>query len=132
MPRRRIYSGDTTILTSALDWRRVVGNSHTLSSLLPGKEEAGKKTNERKQNRCVTHNFGHCQSYSILKHSVSETGFCLRRQRLVLSIGPTCVGPQEGDRNQAPKRCVLNKLDNVQNCDSNVNVPSSQTHRSEK
>jgi hypothetical protein len=37
-----------------------------------------------------------------------------------------------GDRIQFPKRSVLNKrtMDNVLNCDSYINIPSSQTYRS--
>jgi hypothetical protein len=49
-----------------------------------------------------------------LKHHVSETGFCLqvkvaRRQRLYL-FGPTEeIAPEDGDRIQSPKLCVLSK-----------------------
>jgi hypothetical protein len=34
-----------------------------------------------------------------------------RRQRLALSIGTfECVPPKDGERNQSPKRCVSNKV----------------------
>jgi hypothetical protein len=40
------------------------------------------------------------------------------------------VAPQDEDEIQSPKRRVLKKgqdVDNVQNCDSYINIPSSQT-----
>jgi hypothetical protein len=40
-----------------------------------------------------------CRPVYILKHNVSETGFYLR-----LQVKPT---PEDGDRIQFPKRCVL-------------------------
>jgi hypothetical protein len=53
-----------------------------------------------------------------LKYDVSETGFCLS------SGGNYSVGHS---RFQSPKRRVLIKgraADNVQNCDSYINIPS--------
>jgi hypothetical protein len=38
--------------------------------------------------------------------------------------------PEDGDRIQSPKRCVLNRsTDNVQKLSNRVNIPSSQTLR---
>jgi hypothetical protein len=71
--------------------------------------------------------------FIITKHNVSETGFCLRLQGK-----PTQT---YGDRIQSPKRYFRNNktgwfldndktMDNVQKHNTCINVPSSQTFRS--
>jgi hypothetical protein len=53
---------------------------------------------------------------------------------LVSVSGPETLGsPEDGDRIQSPKRYVFKikdrTMDNVQNCDSYINIPWSQTYR---
>jgi hypothetical protein len=53
-------------------------------------------------------------------------------KREEVAVGPTeQVPPEDGDRIQSPKRRVLKnrKIDNVRNCDSYINIPSSETYR---
>jgi hypothetical protein len=85
------------------------------------------------------------------KHNVSETGFCLRLEveRTPKPYWCCCWCPEtetssiywaqlsrfhlKTDRIQSPKHCVLNRnraMDNVQNWDSYINIPLSQTYRS--
>jgi hypothetical protein len=70
-------------------------------------------------------------SMFFLKHNVLETGFCLHLLVKPIPLGPTEeVFPEDGDRIQSLKYCVLNKnrmMDNVQKHNVCINVPSSQT-----
>jgi hypothetical protein len=52
------------------------------------------------------------------KHDVSESGFCLRLQADPIQMDPVDRGS-----------LCLRTMDNVQNCDSYINIPSSQTYR---
>jgi hypothetical protein len=90
-----------------------------------------------------------------LKHDVSETGFCLRFQVEPTQFGPkdTAVlrlwsgdgeggilyilnttaydSPEDGDRIQCVVFVIKERtMDNVQNCDSYIHIPSSQTYNS--
>jgi hypothetical protein len=83
----------------------------------------------------------------IKNYNISETGFCLRLQVKPTQLGPIDIAspylrtigfnqlgfPEDGDRIQSPKRCVLNKsrtMDNVQKGNICINVPPSQSFRS--
>jgi hypothetical protein len=82
----------------------------------------------------------------IFKNNVSETKFCLLLQVKSAQLGPvdrvSPYLPENGDRIQCPKRCVLKykqddvldenrTMDNVQKYNICTNVPSSQTFRSQ-
>jgi hypothetical protein len=65
-------------------------------------------------------------SLSFLCHA------CLRRERLALSIGSNWMGSTWRRRQNPVSEALCLKgrtVANIQNCDSYINIPSSQTYR---
>jgi hypothetical protein len=82
-------------------------------------------------------NSGHYPSPSVLfKHNVPQTGFCIRLQVEPAQLGPIDRwGPSsiywaQLSRSHMKTETESRTMDNVQNCDSYINIPSSQTYRS--
>jgi hypothetical protein len=103
--------------------------------------ESGEINGKRNRRKIVQYKYYVSQHYPsscfYLKHSVSETGFCLRLNVKTTQLGPSDRAspylPRSGDKIQSPKSYVLNKnrtIFNVQKYNIYINVPSSQHFRS--
>jgi hypothetical protein len=96
---------------------------------------------EHKIYTCVYNNSGHYPSSCLLfkKQNVSEIGFSIRVQMEPIQMDPTertslCIriySTWKRKQNAVSEMLRLKEkiMDNVQNCDSYIYIPSSQTYR---